>query len=127
MKKSNVSIAICSEATGDQVLKFIDLEEFKSVFQTSYNNGNIWGCYYDENENIVGKDIWENVHADILKTEKDRQIESAANHFIELYAEEIAAGEISGDTIHEWWSQTAEQYSELTTDDFEAIEKIINL
>ena len=59
-------------------------------------------------------------------TTKQQQIEAAAKHFAELYSEEIEAGEeITGSTIHEWWGQTVDQYSELTTEDFEAIETAI--
>lgn len=126
MTTSEISVAICSSATSGQVVKFIDLQKFNKDFQKAYNNGNIWGCYYDENANIVAKDIWDEIHTDIFKTAKELQIEAAANHFVELYADEIAEGEITGDTIHEWWGQTVDQYSELSREDFEAIEEAVN-
>lgn len=53
------------------------------------------------------------------------QKQEAANHFINLYSEEIEAGEVTPDTIHEWWTQTVDQYSDLSIDDLDEIEGII--
>jgi hypothetical protein len=53
------------------------------------------------------------------------QTQEAANHFIELYSEEIEANEVTPDTIHEWWGQTVDQYPVLTMDDLGEIEGII--
>ncbi len=79
MTTSEISVAICSSATSEQVAKFIDLQKFNKDFQKAYNNGNIWGCYYDENANIVAKDIWDEIHTDLFKTAKELQIEEAVN------------------------------------------------
>jgi hypothetical protein len=119
-------IAICENKNSERVIKFIDLDKFNKEFQKSYNNATVSGCYYDENGNIVSKDIWDTVHTDIFKSVKELQIETAANHFTELYAEEIAEDEVTGDTIHEWWGQTVDQYSELESSDFELIKEAIN-
>lgn len=54
---------------------------------------------------------------------KNKQVIEAAKHFENLYQEEIAAGEVTGNTIHEWWTQTVDQYSELSLDDLDLIEK----
>ena len=60
------SIAIHSGKNSEQVVKFIDFEKFTSDFQKAYNNGNIYGCYYDENGNVVAQDVWDEVHENIL-------------------------------------------------------------
>jgi hypothetical protein len=54
------------------------------------------------------------------------QTQAAAKQFIELYSEEIEANEVTPDTIHEWWTQTVDQYSDLSMDDLDEIEGIIN-
>ena len=57
---------------------------------------------------------------------KKEQIEKAAKHFIELYSEEIEAGEnIKGGVIHEWWGMTVEQDDQLSLDDLQEIEDVI--
>lgn len=42
-----------------------------------------------------------------------RTPQDAANHFLELYAEEIRAWEVTPDTIHEWWTMTKDQYPDV--------------
>jgi hypothetical protein len=63
---NTVSVAICSKKNSEQVVKFIDLEKFTTEFQKNYNNGEIYGCYYDENGNVVAEDIWQEIHETIL-------------------------------------------------------------
>ena len=53
---------------------------------------------------------------------KNVPLTDIVKHFTDLYSEEIAAGEVTGDTIHEWWSSTKDQYSDV---DFEDVEKAI--
>ncbi|OZI05105.1 hypothetical protein BWI93_27210, partial [Siphonobacter sp. BAB-5385] len=48
------------------------------------------------------------------------QIEKAADHFIELYAEEIKNNELTEDTLHKWWTQTRDQYEDVDYDDVKA-------
>ena len=60
------SIAINLSATSEQVIKFIDIEKFNKEFQKAYNDGNIWGCYYDEKGQVIAQDIWNEIHEDIL-------------------------------------------------------------
>lgn len=55
-------------------------------------------------------------------TVKNQQVSEAAKHFQNLYQEEIESGEVTSDTIHEWWTQTVDQYSELSLDDLGLIE-----
>lgn len=57
---------------------------------------------------------------------KEKQIKAAARHFERVYKEEIDAGEVDFNTIHEWWSMTVDQYSELSIDDLDLIEKEIS-
>lgn len=62
-----------------------------------------------------------------MATLRQQQIEIAANHFLDLYSDEIKANEkITGSMIHEWWGMTVDQYSELEDDDLELIEDKIN-
>lgn len=51
------------------------------------------------------------------------EIKMIRKHFNNLYADEIAAGEVNGNVIHEWWSMTKEQYSDNVT--FEDVEAAI--
>lgn len=53
-------------------------------------------------------------------------VQAAANHFIDLYADEIKAGEVTEDCIYEWWTQTKDQYEGVDYDDVESaiLEKI---
>ena len=60
------SIAINLSATSEQVIEFIDLEMFTKEFQKAYNDGKIWGCYYDEKGQVIAQDIWNEIHEDIL-------------------------------------------------------------
>lgn len=51
------------------------------------------------------------------------QSQLAANHFLDLYADEIKAKEsISADMIYEWWGQTKDQYPSA---EYEEVEKAI--
>lgn len=53
-------------------------------------------------------------------------VETAAQHFLNLYAEEIAQGEtITPDVIYEWWGQTKDQYPDVEYGPIE--EKIMEL
>ena len=59
-------------------------------------------------------------------TTKTSQIEKAANHFVELYSDEIKGGEeITGNAIHEWWDMTVDQYSFLDREDLGVVESAI--
>lgn len=49
-------------------------------------------------------------------------LDAIVNHFCDLYIEEIVVGEVSQDTIHEWWNHTKDQY---TYEDYEVIERSI--
>ena len=60
------SIAIHSAKDSEQVVIFIDFEKFTPEFKRAYDNGNIYGCYYDENGNVVAQDIWDEIHENIL-------------------------------------------------------------
>jgi hypothetical protein len=59
----------------------------------------------------------------ILNTSK-KTAADAANHFKELYADELKAGEVTNDAIYEWWIQTRDQYPDEI--DYEEVEKLIN-
>lgn len=58
-------IAIHENSKSDMVIKFIDLDSFSSDFQNEYENGNIYGVYYDANK-IVASTIDGNVLENIL-------------------------------------------------------------
>lgn len=49
-------------------------------------------------------------------------LDAIVNHFCGLYMEEITTGEVSRDTIHEWWNYTKDQYNYAN---YEAIEGAI--
>lgn len=46
---------------------------------------------------------------------------SAAKHFIDLYSEEIEAGEVTADVVYEWWTHTKEQYPSVEYNDVETL------
>lgn len=50
------------------------------------------------------------------------ETKAAAQHFIDLYNEEIKAGEVSEDTIFEWWTMTKDQYPDA---EYEQVERLI--
>lgn len=47
------------------------------------------------------------------------QAQKAADHFNDLYKEEIEAGKMTSDTIHEWWNMTKDQYPDTNLSDVE--------
>jgi hypothetical protein len=55
--------------------------------------------------------------------EQNNEMSNIVAHFTSLYAEEIQAGEVNGNVIHEWWNATKEQYSDDVT--FEEVEAAI--
>ncbi len=68
-QSQDFTIAICDGKNSDRVVKFIAFEKFTTDFQDQYNNGNIYGCYFDENGNIVAQDVWDEVHENIIEVE----------------------------------------------------------
>lgn len=41
---------------------------------------------------------------------KREELNQIAEHFMNLYCEEIANDDVTDDMINEWWHQTADQY-----------------
>jgi len=50
----------------------------------------------------------------------ENSVIKAANHFKNLYSEEIEAGEVTTDVVFEWWTQTKEQYPDVDYNDVES-------
>lgn len=67
MTTSQDTQAICQSRENTTVVNFLDWDQFTDSIQSMLNEGQIWGVYYDENNNIVAEDIWGEVHSDILK------------------------------------------------------------
>lgn len=51
-------------------------------------------------------------------------LQQIAEHFTQLYAEEIAANEVNDDCIHEWWTMTCDQYGYSQEDKDEVLEEV---
>lgn len=52
----DITVAIHENKGSDRVMKFVKLNDFTRGFKKRYNNGEIWGCYYNKNGNIVAQD-----------------------------------------------------------------------
>lgn len=61
-----IQVAIHSAKNSDRVIEFINLGKFTSDFQKLHSDGNIYGCFYDENGKIVAQDIWDDIHENVL-------------------------------------------------------------
>lgn len=59
----NNPIAIHKDKESGEVIRFIELENFTKMFQDSYNNGEIFGCYYKDGKIVAvdngGDEIWD--------------------------------------------------------------------
>jgi hypothetical protein len=63
----NNKVAIHKSRNNETVIKFIDLESIPEAIQKMYNNGSIYGLYYNEDNKIVALDIWEEEHSTELE------------------------------------------------------------
>lgn len=61
-----INQAVCQSKDSETVVKFLHEGDFTESFENMINQGQIWGVYYDENNNIVAQDIWGDVHENIL-------------------------------------------------------------
>ena len=50
----NTNVAICEAANNEKIVKFLSLSAFTQEFQDQFNNGNVWGVYY-ENGKLVAQ------------------------------------------------------------------------
>lgn len=61
------SIAVCDAKDSDKVVKYIREKHFSDLFKEFYQNGEIWGVFYDdEGKNILAQTIWGDILTDIL-------------------------------------------------------------
>ena len=61
------TIAIHENKESERVVKFINLDNFTDKFINAYNNATICSVYYNNKNEVVALDMWNEEHEDILK------------------------------------------------------------
>ena len=59
------NLAVHESENSEKVVKFIDQDVLNVEINNLIENGNLHGIYFDENGEMVAKDVWGDVHQNI--------------------------------------------------------------
>ena len=62
VKEMNISQAICESRENDKIVRLMNGDDLSIEFILAYQNGNVWGVYYDEDSDLVYEDLQGEVH-----------------------------------------------------------------